>query len=70
MISIYNANNLSKILSELKKRGYDTNAISSSAKKGDINAVLNVLSADDRNKINEVLNNPELLKKMRDKFNG
>lgn len=54
--------NVAKMLG--KSLGKSSDEIMDSMKTGDVNSVLNSLNADQRSKVNSILSNPELTKKL------
>lgn len=54
--------NVAKMLG--KSLGKSSDEIMDSMKSGDVNSVLNSLNADQRSKVNSILSNPELTKKL------
>lgn len=54
--------NVAKMLSG--KLGKSSNEIMESMKTGDVSSVLNSLNTDQRSKVNSILSNPELTKKL------
>lgn len=54
--------NIAKMLG--KSLGKSSNEIMDSMKSGDVDSVLNSLSGEQRSKVNSILSNPELTKKL------
>ncbi|MBQ2688145.1 MAG: hypothetical protein IJF52_05920 [Clostridia bacterium] len=54
--------NIAKMLSG--KMGKSSDEVLKSMKTGDVNSVLNSLNQDQRSKVNSILSNPELTKKL------